>query len=52
MTLMPVRNYEGARYPTLAEHLARRRGRILSSVALGAALAIVAVLLSGCTISS
>ncbi len=47
--LKPVRGYEGARYPTLAEHLSRSaRSRKVKALALTAAFAALAVLMSGC----
>jgi hypothetical protein len=49
MKLTPVREYEGARYPSLAEHMARKNGRLgIQPLALAAALAALAALMSGC----
>ena len=49
MELEPVRNYSGARYPSLAAYMAaqRRRGRVVR-MTLAAGLAMLAVLFNGC----
>jgi hypothetical protein len=49
MKVKPVQNYEGAKYPTLVEHLQKKgkKGKYLK-VALAAGLAALATLLSGC----
>jgi len=49
MKLKPVSHYSGARYPRLADYLAKStRGRTLSTVGLAIALAALLSLLAGC----
>ena len=49
MKLQSVRDYHGAEYPSLAEHLVEKyRGGKLFSFALTAALAALALVLGGC----
>jgi hypothetical protein len=49
MKLTPVHQYDGAKYPSLAEHAARKNGRRgAQSLALAAALAALAALMGGC----
>ena len=50
MKLTPVKDYKLGRYPSLAEYLAgKQKDEKLSSVALAAALAVLAALMSGCS---
>ena len=50
MELKPVRNYRGARYPSLTDHLSRRKwaGR-LQAWQVAFALAALAALMGGCS---
>lgn len=51
MELKPVRDYSQAQYPSFTEYFAKRRARSrASSLALAAALALLAAAFSGCNV--
>ena len=49
MDVKAVRNYDGARYPTLEDYYEEKHdSSLLSQLALGAAMAALACVMSGC----